>query len=54
MYVTVLFVLRAAPRVKRRDLLTVSAQAAISGCAARVQRNTDMAMKLETASCLYP
>lgn len=54
LYVIALFVLRAASRVKRRDLLTVSVQAAISGCAAHVQRNTDMTRKLETASCLYP
>lgn len=54
LYLIALFVLRAAPRVKKRDLLTVSVQAAISGCAALVQRNTDMARKLETAYCLYP
>jgi len=54
LYVIALFVLRAAPHVKRRDLLTVSVQVAISGCAAHVQRSTNMARKLETASCLCP
>lgn len=52
--VTALFVLSAAPHVKRRDPLTVSVQAAISGYAAHVQRNTGMARKLETTSSLYP
>lgn len=53
-YVTALFVPRAAPCAKRRDLPTVSVQDAINGCAARVQKNTGMARNLENTSCLYP
>lgn len=54
LFVIALCVLRAAPHVKRRDLLTVSVQAAISGCAAHVRRNTNTARKPETASWLCP
>lgn len=52
--IALFFVPRAAPCAKRRNLPTASAQDAINGCAAPVQRSTDTARSLENASCLYP